>query len=105
MSLYEDKIAKKSKALVPPRYAELIQKYQMNYIGSRVATIGMTIINLNTFKDYNKIATALKELKGVIEIGDFQPKKLIVTYDRHLINLETIVYKISKLGYRYINRF
>ena len=63
------------------------------------------IINLNTLEDYDYIVTVLKEVKGVENIGDFIPKKMSITFNQHETSLEHIVYKLSKMGYRYINRF
>lgn len=113
MSQYENKLKsiaeiqkeKTYMSSVPPKYDELIKKHQSNTGFNTVITIQMVIMNLDTQEDYNNIATMLKNMSGIEVIGGFQQKKLSVTYNQHQTTLEDIVYQISKLGYRYINRF
>ncbi|SDK54671.1 hypothetical protein [Natronincola ferrireducens] len=113
MSQYKDKFKnigeiqkeKTSMSSVPPKYKDLIKKHEIYTASNAVITMHMTITNLNTQEDYQNIATALKDIRGVEGIGSFQQKKLSVTYNQHETSLEHIVYHISNLGYRYINRF
>ncbi len=72
---------------------------------SSIISMTITIINMKTDEDYQIIKEGLKELEGVYEIYPYFGGKLTVTFDQNRTNLENIVYKISKLGYRYINRF
>ncbi|KAB3537325.1 hypothetical protein F8154_03270 [Alkaliphilus pronyensis] len=111
MSLYEKrinrvsaKIDEYSKSYVPPRYKELLDKYIKESSHSTV-TMNIMITDLLTEEDHFAITSGLKELKGIDGIGEFQPKKLTVSYNQNETSLEHIVFKITQLGYRYINRF
>jgi len=70
-----------------------------------ILTITITIINLETYDDYEIITNALKSIRGVEGFGNYRPKKLSITYNQSMTSLEHIVYKLSNIGYRYINRF
>lgn len=112
MSLFQDKAARLSDmagnsiSSVPLKYTELIRKHQEESASNAVNTLSMTITNLYTQEDYDNISKALQEVKGVVGVGSFQqPKKLTVSYNQYQTSIEHIVYKISTLGYRYINRF
>lgn len=65
----------------------------------------MIITNLNTIEDYNSISKVLKTINGIESVGPYNHKKLSVTYNQNLTNIEHIVYKLSQMGYRYVNRF
>ncbi|SES72738.1 hypothetical protein SAMN05660297_00410 [Natronincola peptidivorans] len=90
---------------VPPKYDALLKEYQENLATNAVITLSMTILNLKTKEDYESIAVVLRSIEGVKDIGAFQEKKISVSYNQHQTSLEDIVYQISRLGYRYINRF
>ncbi|SCY57914.1 heavy-metal-associated domain-containing protein [Alkaliphilus peptidifermentans] len=111
MSLYEDKLDKLTAKMeeisyssVPPKYTELIEKFQAQNTYNSI-TMNIMITNLDNENDHEILSTALNEIKGVKRIGDFQRQKLAVTFNQNETSLEHIVYKISKMGYRYINRF
>lgn len=112
MSLYQEKIMEKAykiedsmNYLVPPNYKEILRRHNEYYQNNSTISFNMIITNLRVQEDYDTIVEALKDLKGVMGVSGFQPQKLTVAYNKNLIGLESIVYHISKLGYRYVNRF
>jgi ABC-type lipoprotein release transport system permease subunit len=76
----------------------------IDYNNSLVA-FNMIITNLNTIEDYEKINKELRTINGVEDIGPYNHKKLSVIYNQYLTSIEHIVYKLSQMGYRYVNRF
>lgn len=113
MSLYRGKLGsiskirdgKMSNLSIPLNYIELIRRDSVNSVNDSTITMNMIITNLNTQEDYESIATILKQIKGVKAIGVFQLKKIGVTFNRYETSLENIVHHLSKMGYKYINRF
>ncbi|KUO49038.1 MAG: hypothetical protein APF76_10445 [Desulfitibacter sp. BRH_c19] len=98
MSWYENRLGK---------LAEIMEEknQQHSSIHNAFITINMTIANMNTLTDYEGVTNALRTIKGVESFGPYQQKKLSVTYNQFETSLEYIVYKLSVMGYRYINRF
>ncbi|MEW6623870.1 MAG: heavy-metal-associated domain-containing protein [Bacillota bacterium] len=84
-------------------YQEAAMVNSNNY--SSVKTVNMVITNMRTQDDYNKINEALSKINGVKSTNSHGPGKLSVTFDAGLTRIEELVYVISILGYRYINRF
>ncbi|WP_028308262.1 hypothetical protein [Desulfitibacter alkalitolerans] len=70
-----------------------------------VITFNMIITNLNTIEDYERINKVLRTINGVEGIGTYNQKKLSIMYNQYLTSIEHIVYKLSQIGYRYVNRF
>ncbi|ABR49561.1 hypothetical protein Amet_3433 [Alkaliphilus metalliredigens QYMF] len=113
MSLYRDQLSKTrekikeefSTSFTPPKYSELLKKHQADQTSNAIISVTMNITNLNTNEDYNRIAVALKEIVGVEDITPLQQKKISIAYNQLQTSLEEIVYRLSRMGYRYVNRF
>ncbi|KAB3527640.1 hypothetical protein [Alkaliphilus serpentinus] len=113
MSLYRSKLSELSSKLeermmqfqVPPKYSEIIKREEQYYKNHSTVSFNMIITNLHTQQDHDTIAQHLSNMNGIVGVSNFHPQKLTVAYNKYQIGLESIVYHISKLGYRYVNRF
>lgn len=85
----------------------------MSFFQSKLGTIynneeislQLTVIDMFNEADYHKICQQLLEINGVSDVKPFErPKKLVVSFNNKITNIETIVFAISRLGYHYINR-
>lgn len=75
-------------------------------IPHKLQTTTLSIIDMNTQEDYDRIAAALLKMTGVEKISLYNNShKIFVTFDTRLIGIEHIVYTISQIGYHYVNRF
>ncbi len=68
---------------------------------NRPYIIRFKVSGMNSRYDFAIIFRELMKLEGIETVGPyFHNNILIVNYYPHIINIETIIYTISKLGYR-----
>jgi|GEM_PF-1144884 len=88
----------KRPSLPPPR------AIPVNKLNKEIPVM-LTITNLNTPADGESLSQALLKMEGVIRAEPIpHQKKLAVRYNPALININSITYKISSLGYHYVQR-
>ena len=79
-------------------------KIQFNRL-TKETPITLTINNLNTPADGEKLIQAFQEMEGIISVQPkIHQKKLTIFYNPDLISLNSITYTIAALGYHYIQR-
>lgn len=106
MTWYQEKAREEFKKIMEihrEKYGKLLNNYE--YSNVEVISMTITVINMKTDEDFEIISEGLKELTGVKEVIRHNNGKITVSFDSKQTGLEHIVYKISKLGYRYINNF
>lgn len=88
MSWYQDKV-------------NLHPSPPQNIYGKKMS-LALTLTNLNSAADEEKIIKALQNLKGISKVTVNLPRKnLFISFNYEEIRVETILYTLSKLGYHY----
>lgn len=71
----------------------------------RQVTMTLIVTDMKTEEDCQKIANTLRNLPGVVSVTIVpRHRRVTVTYNLPQMNLETIGYHITRLGYRYIQK-
>ncbi|BCV21409.1 heavy-metal-associated domain-containing protein [Moorella sp. Hama-1] len=99
MSWYSQKARE---ALAGKQFHELQSGYSPQI---RQVTMTLIVTDMKTEEDCKKIGNTLRNLPGVVSVNIIpRHRRVTVTYNLPQINLETIGYHITKLGYRYIQK-
>ncbi len=86
-------------------YEKRIPKDLQQFITPGEGFLAITITNLNTAADGEKIVRALNELSGITGAKALPHlKKVMINYDPAHIDLGAVGYTINQLGYRHIHR-
>lgn len=82
------------------------QNLQYGYISeNRQVTMTLIISDMKTDEDCQKIGNTLRNLPGVVSVNIIpRYRRVTVTYNLPQMNLETIGYHITRLGYHYIQK-
>jgi len=103
MSWYNEQINRINKEIAA-KTTKALQKTPLNKINTEMP-ITLTIKNLNTDADGERLIQGLLELEGITRVKpQVYQKKLTIFYNPLLIGLNTITYKIASLGYYYVQR-
>lgn len=79
--------------------------YQKDLGAKGELPINVTITDMHTEKDMEKLTKTLLELDGVTNVrGMLAQKRLTVHLDPAKTSLATLVFTIANLGYHYIQR-
>jgi len=71
----------------------------------RQVTMTLIITDMKTEEDCQKIGYTLRNLPGIVSVNIIpRHRRVTVTYNLPQMNLETIGYHITRLGYRYIQK-
>jgi len=103
MSWYQEKVNSLIEGL--PSDSARFDSPSRQYTAGKEVPVTITITDMHTEADREKISSALLSLNGVSGVRALAPQKRItVTLDMRKISLDTIAYTIAKLGYHYIQR-
>lgn len=74
-------------------------------VNPKKTLLPITITNLDSPLDEDKLLKALLELQGITDVkSNLAQKQLFITFNPDLVRVETIAYTISNLGYYYVQR-
>lgn len=105
MSWYKEQVERINNELSAKRPSKpMTHKIPSNRLNTEMP-ITLTINNLNTPADGERLIQAFQDIEGIISVQPkVHQKKLTIFYNPLLIGLNFITYKISSLGYHYIQR-